>query len=102
VLTLPEQLEDLAADERLGYEELYWQLVERTPGLREPSHLLLGHPATTQDDPRDPGEIALLHVGWDERLGFEFLDGGDLTVHGTAEDVRAGRWDRLTISPSSC
>lgn len=101
VLTLPEVLEGLTADERLGYEELYWQLVELTPGLREPAHLLLGHPVPTQEDPREPGEVALLHIGPDGALGFEYLDGGDLTVHGAEDDVRAGRWDRLTVSANS-
>ena len=61
------------------------------------------HRATsTQDDPREPGEVALLHIGHDDELEFDFLDAGDLTVHGAAADIAAGRWDRLTITPSSC
>jgi hypothetical protein len=30
------------------------------------------------------------------------LDGGDLTFHAAPEDVRAGRWDRVTVTPTSC
>ena len=61
---------------------------------------LLGYPQVVQEDPRGDGDVAVLHLG-DEALGG-FLDAGDLLFYGAADDVRAGRWDRLTISPSSC
>lgn len=71
------------------------------PDLIEPGHLILGHPEFVQGDPREPGQVSLLHLGWDEALGFEYLDGADLTFYGDAEDVRAGRWERLTVEPQS-
>ena len=91
----------LDAAQRLAYEHLHGALLEATPELGEPGHLLLGHPVVVQGDPREPGEVSLLHLGWDEALGFEHLDGGDLTFHADADDVRAGRWERLTVSPAS-
>lgn len=102
VLTLPEHVEGLTAVEQLDYDAIFGQLLEITPGLSDPAHLLLGHPGVVQEDPRDRGQLALLHVGWDEALGFEFLDGGDLTIFGDEADVSAGRWDELIVSSSSC
>ena len=62
---------------------------------------MLGHPTVVQWDPREPGQVSLLHIGYDEALRFEFLDGGDLTFYGDEDDVRAARWDRLTVSRES-
>jgi hypothetical protein len=101
VLTLPEEPTGLDEAERLSYERLRQLLLDAAPELWEPGHLLLGHPEVVQYDPREPGQVSLLHFGWDEALGFEFLDGGDLTFYGDADDVRSGRWERLTVSPAS-
>ena len=87
VLTMPERPEGLDAAQQLAYDKLYGALLEVTPALEEPGHLLLGHPSVVQYDPRSPGQVSLLHVGHDEALGFEFLDGGDLTFYGDADDV---------------
>jgi uncharacterized protein DUF1963 len=97
VLTIPEEPAGVDAAHRYAYDKLFEATQDFTPG-----HMVLGHPVVVQGDPREPGQMSLLHIGWDEALGFEFLDAGDLTFHGDAADVRAGRWDRLTISPSSC
>ncbi len=97
VLTLPpERPAGLTAAELLAYERLYYALVELMP-----AHLMLGHPPPIQVDPRRPGEVSLLRLGWDEKLGFEMWDGGDITLHGATEDVAAGRWERLTITSES-
>ena len=101
VLTMPEEPEGLDAAQRLAYERLHGALVEAVPELLEPGHLLLGHPVVVQGDPREPGQVSVLHLGWDEALRFEHLDGGDLTFLGDAEDVRSGCWERLTVSPAS-
>ena len=58
---------------------------------------LLGHPRTVQDDPRDPGDINLLHFA-----AVEFADGGALQFYGTADAISARDWDRITLSGSSC
>lgn len=101
VLTLRPEPEGLSRADELVYEQLYDALWHVAPGAGRPPHLLLGHPEPLQEDPREPGEASLLHVGWDEELGFDFLDAGDLTFHGDPADVRAGRWERLTVSPGS-
>jgi hypothetical protein len=58
---------------------------------------LLGHPRTVQDDPRDPGDINLLHFA-----AVEFADGGALQFYGPADAIKARDWDRITLSGSSC
>lgn len=102
VLTLPELPPGLSESDRLAYERIYEALFEVTPGLDPPGHLILGHPSVVQEDPREPGQINVLHMGWDEQLGFEFLDGGDITFYGDGADVEAGRWERLIVSTASC
>jgi hypothetical protein len=102
VLTLPQDLWGLSTADELAYERLYYALWELTPGLDSPSHLMLGNPSVVQEDPREPGEVSLLHMGSDEELGFDFLDLGDITFYGDPDDVRAGRWERLTVSTQSC
>ena len=59
-------------------------------------------PTVVQVDPREEGQIALFHIGHDEGVGFEFLDGGDLLFFGDRDAVCARQWDQLTVSPSSC
>jgi len=96
VLTLPHRREDLPLELQLSYEQLVEALAEVTPGLWQPGHLLLGHPNFAHVDPRAPGEINVMHYGYD----FEHsLDGRHFTVHGRPEDVLAGRWERLTVTP---
>lgn len=87
VLTLPfpDDLEDHEEAALLDLDE-----------LGPPDHLLLGHPVYVQDNPPEDGRISLLQMNWDEPLGFMFGDGGQITLHGTADDIRAGRWDRIT------
>jgi hypothetical protein len=101
VLTLPEIVDGLAPRHQAQYDRLYAALLAVTPGLEAPPHLLLGHPVADPSDPRGAGQVNVFHVGFDEALGFEFLDGGALTFRGDADDVRAGRWDRLLVTPES-
>ncbi|MBE2317054.1 DUF1963 domain-containing protein [Solirubrobacter sp. CPCC 204708] len=96
VLTLPDRRDDLPPDQQLGYEQLYEALCAVTPGLGQPGHLVLGHPNFAHWDTREPGDITLLHFGYDYDLS---IDGRAFTVHGPPDDVRAGRWERLTVTP---
>lgn len=66
------------------------------------SQQLLGHPQHIQDDPRGPGQIVLFHIDGGGDLGFDFMDAGDIHFLGTPEDIRTGRWDQITVYPSSC
>jgi Domain of unknown function (DUF1963) len=65
------------------------------------THSLRGFPEVVQEDPRENGQVALFRIGDDAGLGFSFLDAGDLLFFGAPEDIRAQRWDQLTIWPSS-
>jgi hypothetical protein len=82
-------------------EHVHAQLAAELAGGFEGVHQLLGHPPAVQEDPREDDDIALLHLTWDEPLGFTYLDGADLLVFGAPDDIRAGRWDRLTWMASS-
>jgi uncharacterized protein YwqG len=103
VLTLPSpDAGDLSDEEWAAYEQFTDQFYEVTPGLGTDAHLMLGHPTVVQEDPREPGEINLLHLDYDDELNFMYGDAGDVTFYGAAEDIRAGRWDRVKAMPNSC
>jgi hypothetical protein len=63
VLTLPAQ-ELYEALDTIDSPDAF--LVE----LDMPTHLFLGEPEYLQGDPRQPGELSLLQLDWDEELGF--------------------------------
>jgi hypothetical protein len=67
-------------------------------------HQLLGWPPTVQDDPRgvEAATEVLLHLGTDHALRFSPMDAGSLMVFGDPADLRAARWERATVWPSSC
>ena len=85
------------------FSEEAWEALEAlTDQIESPDHLLLGHPVFIQEDPCEPGEVSLLQLNWDEdHLGFMYGDGGQVTFYGAREDMRAGRWDRLKVTPDS-
>jgi len=61
---------------------------------------ILGIPVTSQDDPRDRGQVALLTV-IPYTIGGDFLDGGDVSFVIGRRDLRARRWSRISVVPSS-
>ena len=75
------------------------RIVQRANG--DVDHQLLGFPATVQDDPRHKGEVSLLHIVDDWQIGFSFLDAGSLHFYAPPEDVRAQRWDQVTLWTST-
>jgi uncharacterized protein YwqG len=66
------------------------------------AHQLLGFPATVRDDPRTAGEVSLLCMVDDWQLEFSFLDAGSLHFYAAEADVRARRWNRVTLWTSTC
>ena len=44
----------------------------------------------------------LFHIGNDPEIGFSFIDAGDIHFLGTPDDIKHGRWDRLTVYPNTC
>lgn len=93
-----------SGEERFAIDALAARAVEhltyRVNGAN--SQQLLGHPQHVQDDPREPGQIVLFHIDGEADIGFELMDGGDIHFLGTPEDIRAGRWDQITVYPNSC
>jgi uncharacterized protein DUF1963 len=93
-----------SGEERFGLDPLaeaaVLNLTARING--DVPHQLLGFPQPVQDDPREDDQVVLFHIADDPALEFNFLDAGDLHFLGTPDDIRAQRWDALTISPSSC
>jgi uncharacterized protein YwqG len=69
--------------------------------LATPDHLLLGEPVYLQGDPREPGELSLFQMNWDDDLDFVYGDGGQISFYGTAEDISGGRWHRIRVTPES-
>jgi hypothetical protein len=45
--------------------------------------------------------VSVLHLGTDETIGFEYLDGGAVWLLGAPGDVRAGRWERPRVEVQS-
>jgi uncharacterized protein YwqG len=70
--------------------------------LDMPTHLLLGEPGYLQEDPREPGELSLLQLDWDEELGFMYGDAGTISFWGSPQDVRSARWEHVKATPDSC
>jgi hypothetical protein len=101
VLTLPPTVAALDGADSHNWHLLSSALAEVTPGQLDPGHLMLGHPLVVQSDPRERGEVNLLHIGSDEALGFEYLDAADITFYAPAENLRAGRWGAVTAEPQS-
>ena len=44
----------------------------------------------------------LFHIAEDAELAFSFIDAGDIHFLGTPDDIKACRWDQLTVVPNSC
>jgi uncharacterized protein YwqG len=76
------------------------RIVQRANG--DVRHQLLGFPWTVQDDPRHMGEVSLLHIVSDWRIGFSLMDAGSLHFYAPPEDVRAQRWEQVTLWTSTC
>ena len=93
VLTMP-YLDDMADSDEDAYEQV-------TEQVESPDHLLFGEPVYIQDDPREPGDVSLLQLNWDEDLGYMHGDGGQISFYGSPEDLRTGRWERIKATPDS-
>jgi uncharacterized protein YwqG len=80
-------------------ERILERIVERANG--DTVHQLLGFPATVQDDPRTNDEVSLLHLVDDWKLEFSFLDAGSVHFYAPADDLRARRWQQVTLWTST-
>ncbi|HEX6715174.1 MAG TPA: DUF1963 domain-containing protein [Thermoleophilaceae bacterium] len=85
-------VEDVANS--LRYGEAGWR-------TEEGDHWVLGEVTGAQGHPTDPGTVLLLHMAYDESLGFEFLDGGAIQFRIPETALAAGDWGAVTIEPDS-
>jgi hypothetical protein len=69
----------------------------RGPARRGPGPVRRAGRAARAADLVAEGNVDLRQLGWDEDWGFTYADGGHVTFHGTGEDIRAGRWDRIQV-----
>jgi hypothetical protein len=110
VLTLPDGHE---APEALGldvYEgQSYQEALDSLARLRNPGsdgwgdeHWFGGLQNMIQGYMPEPGTVLLLHISWDEELGFEFADGGMIQFRIPADALEAGDWSRIVAEPDSC
>jgi uncharacterized protein YwqG len=53
-------------------------------------------------NPREPEDLNLLQLNWDEELGFMFADAGQISFWAAPEDLRAGNWHRIMATTESC
>ena len=74
-----------ALAQRLHPGERYWQ----------DEHWFGGLATGVQGVAPSPGTELLLHIAWDEELGFEFADGGIIQFRVPAEALAAGDWSRV-------
>ena len=81
-------------------ERILERIAERANGNNV--HQLLGFPATVQDDPRTNDEVSLLHLVDDWQLDFSFLDAGSVHFYAPADELRARRWQQVTLWTSTC
>ena len=95
VLTMKPGFVDELPDE---LEDAYYDFGD---ALETPDHLLFGEPVYLQEDPREPGELSLFQMNWDEDLDFVYGDGGQISFYGTVDDISAGRWHRIKATPGS-
>jgi hypothetical protein len=65
------------------------------------AHWVGGPHSGVQGHPPEPGTSLLLHLAFDEALGFLFLDGGALQFRIDPAAARAGEWSRAIACPDS-
>jgi hypothetical protein len=86
-----EALEDIAMTLRSG--DSAWNAGD--------DHWVLGHATGVQGHPAEEGTALLLHLGWDEELGFEFQDGGAVQFRIPRDALAAGDWSQVVAEGDS-
>jgi Domain of unknown function (DUF1963) len=101
---------DYELGERLGLDPAAASVVEEIAArlrydddadIRYGEHRILGALSGVQGHPTDPGTVLLLHLAYDESLGFEFLDGGAIQFRIPEDALARGDWSAVAIEPDS-
>ncbi|MDA0182351.1 YwqG family protein [Solirubrobacter phytolaccae] len=98
-LTLPEWSDagedlGLSAAESEAWSELIGNFVEE-------QHRFGGYASGVQGERPEPGTVLLLHLDWDEELGFEYGDGGTLQFRIPEDALAAEDWSRVITMADS-
>ena len=64
-------------------------------------HWVLGHATGVQGHQVEPGTALLLHLGWDEELGFMFQDGGAVQFRIPLDALAVGDWSQVCTEGDS-
>jgi len=108
VLTLPDGYDapvsvGLDAFEAQAYEavlEALWEALDE-PSYRGGQHWVRGHVTGAQGHPPDEGTELLLHLAYDDDLGFEFLDGGTIQFRIPVAALARGDYSAVEAIPDS-
>jgi Domain of unknown function (DUF1963) len=108
-LTLPD---DDEVGERLGLDAAQSDAYEEIANLLrygdqaswsdDGNHWVLGAWTGVQGDPPDDDTVLLLHLAWDEDLGFEFLDAGAIQFRIPRLALEAQDWSAVIAEADSC
>lgn len=108
-LTLPDDYEvgrrlGLDAAQSDAYEEIanLLRYGDQASWSDEGKHWVLGAWTGVQGDPTDDDATLLLHMAWDEELGFEFLDGGAIQFRIARSALEARDWSAVVAEADSC
>jgi hypothetical protein len=102
VLMLPgwySAAEELGLDAAAGeaYDELDSRMHHEWPGHNEGTHWFGGLYTGIQSQPPEPRDsVLLLHVEWDEELGFLYGDLGSIQFRIPRDALAAGDWSQVT------
>jgi hypothetical protein len=67
----------------------------------EGAHWVLSHETGVQGHEPEPDTVLLLHLGWDEALGFMFADGGAFQFRIPGPALAAGDWSAVVATADS-
>ncbi|WP_146175308.1 DUF1963 domain-containing protein [Paraconexibacter algicola] len=65
------------------------------------THWVLGHEPGVQGHEPEPDTVLLLHLAWDEALGFTFADGGNFQFRIPATALAKGDWSAVVATADS-
>jgi uncharacterized protein YwqG len=68
----------------------------------EAEHWIGGQVTGVQGHPPEPDTVLLLHLAWDDALGFGWGDGGAFQFHIPAEALARRDWAQITLSADCC
>jgi hypothetical protein len=81
-------------------QEALWEATGEEAWVGE-QHWVGGHIPSVQGEEYERDSVLLLHMAYDDSLGFHFLDGGTLQFRIPADALARGDYGAVTAEPSS-